>query len=103
MHVAVLGRNAARTPAEKAAVQSWMTYWQGAADTYYSWKPVGAFKRVARDAAYSSVVDRMTEVRAKKQRIVGWAQDNVLAVSVDGHADSVAAAIDADRKGREGA
>ena len=84
MHVAVLGRNAARTPAERAVVKAWLAYWQGAADTYYSWKPVKAFTSVARDSAYRSVVDRMQAARAEKHRIVGWAKDNVLGVEVSG-------------------
>jgi hypothetical protein len=89
MHVAVLGRSAARTPTEKAVVQAWMTYWQGAADTYYLYRPTPRFTSVARGIARDSVVARMKAVRAKKQRIVGWALDNVTRVEVTGDTATV--------------
>jgi len=84
MHKAVLVRSAAKTPDERAAVDAWMAYWQGAADTYYYYRPTQQFTAAASGAARSSVLRYMQGNKAQKQRVVGWARDNVLAVSVSG-------------------
>jgi hypothetical protein len=84
LHTAVLGRNAARTPEEKAVVSAWMDFWQGAADTYYRYEPTDQFDRVARGKAREDVLDYLARVKAKKQRVVGWSRDNVRSVRVDG-------------------
>jgi hypothetical protein len=84
LHVAVLGLNAADTADERAVVEAWMAFWQSTADTYYFYRPTAGFDRVARGTARSGVLGRLAEVRAKKERIVGWARDNVTAVRVTG-------------------
>lgn len=89
MHTAVLGRNAASTAEERAVVDAWMAYWQGVADTVYSYKVSQGFEQVARGKARSSILDYIARLRADKQRVVGWARDNVTSVSVDGDTASV--------------
>jgi hypothetical protein len=84
LHVAVLGLNAARTADERAVVEAWMSFWQSTADTYYLYRPTAEFDRVARGTARSGVLRYMAAVRAKKERVVGWARDNVTAVRVTG-------------------
>jgi hypothetical protein len=84
LHVAVLGRNAARTTEEKAVVDAWMSFWQGTADTYYFYKPTKQFDAVARGTARTGVLRYLASVKAKKQRVVGWARDNVSSVTVRG-------------------
>ena len=84
LHKAVLGRSSASTPQEKAAVDAWMAYWQGAADTYYFYRPTRTFASVASGSAKTAVLDYMEQHKAKKQRVVGWARDNVTSVKVTG-------------------
>lgn len=84
MHVAVLDSSTARTPEERAVVETWMAYWQGAADTQYLRRETPAFARVARGSARTDVLDYLAEVEAKNQRVVGWSRDNVTSVQVDG-------------------
>jgi hypothetical protein len=84
LHVAVLGLNAAGTADERAVVEAWMRFWQSTADTYYFYRPTAEFDRVARGTARSGVLRYLAKVKAKKQRVVGWARDNVTAVRVDG-------------------
>lgn len=84
LHKAVLGRSAASTPEEKAAVDAWMAYWQGAADTYYFYKPTQTFTSVATGSAKTSVLDYLQTKKAAQERVVGWARDNVLSVKVTG-------------------
>ncbi len=89
LHTAVLGRNAASTAEERAVVDAWMAYWQGAADTYYSYKVTPEFEQVARGQARSSILGYLADLKAKKKRVVGWARDNVTSVSVDGGSATV--------------
>ncbi len=89
LHYAYLGRNAASTPQEKAVVVAWMTYWQGAADTYYLYRPTALFESVARGSARSDVIGYLAELKAGKKRVVGWAEDNVTSVKVDGDSATV--------------
>ena len=89
LHTAVLGQNAASTAEERAVVDAWMSYWQGAADTYYSYKVTPEFAKVARGKARSDILDYLADLKAKKQRVVGWARDNVTAVKVDGNTATV--------------
>ena len=81
-HVAVLERNAAKTPEEKAVVDAWMKFWQAAADTYYFAKPTKSLERAATPAIQQSIVGYMKDKKAKGERVVGWSKDNVLAVHV---------------------
>jgi hypothetical protein len=89
MHKAVLASSAAQSPDEKAAVAAWMDYWQGAADTYYFYKPTGKFLGVARGTAKSSVLKYMSDLKSQDQRVVGWAKDNVTKVKVSGSTATV--------------
>src|SRR4051812_44077131 len=75
LHKAVLVRNAARTTEERAAVDAWMAFWQGAADTYYFYRPSKEFAAVASGPARSAVLKYMRGNKAKNQRVVGWARD----------------------------
>jgi hypothetical protein len=84
MHLAYLQSSSAQSPDQKAVVNAWMSFWQGAADTYYLYKPTDQFLAVARDGAKSAIVDYMKQLRSKHQRVVGWAKDNVTKVSIDG-------------------
>jgi hypothetical protein len=83
-HVAVLDRNAASTPEERTVVDAWMKFWQAASDTYYFAKPTKSLERTSTPAIQQSIVGYMKEKKAKGERVVGWAKDNVLAVHVDG-------------------
>ncbi len=89
LHTAVLGRNAASTAEERAVVDAWMSYWQGVADTVYSYKVTPEFEQVARGQARSSILGYLADLKAKKKRVVGWARDNVTSVSVDGGSATV--------------
>ena len=84
LHTAVLARSSASTPEEKAAVDAWMAFWQGAADTYYFYKPSQTFTSVASGTAKAAILDNMESTRAHKERVVGWARDNVMSVKVTG-------------------
>ena len=84
LHIAVLDTSVARTPEEKAVVRAWMDFWQGAADTYYLYKPTEQFNRVARGEARRSVLKYTARLKADKQRVVGWAKDNVTSIKIDG-------------------
>ena len=85
LHTAVLGTSVARTAEEKAVVEAWMDFWQGAADTYYLYKPTAQFNRVARGEARAEVLTYTAKLKARKQRVVGWARDNVTSIEVDGN------------------
>lgn len=89
LHLAVLGENAASTDEEKAVVAAWMDFWQGAADTYYYYRPTAGFEKVARGKARSSVLSYLAQTKASKQRVVGWSRDNVTSVKVDGESATV--------------
>jgi hypothetical protein len=82
LHVAYLESSVAKTAQEKAVVSAWMTYWQGAADAYYLWKPSDQFLGVARGTAKSDVLDYASRLKADKHRVAGWAKDNVVQVTV---------------------
>jgi hypothetical protein len=84
MHLAYLQSSSAQSPDEKAVVDAWMSFWQGAADTYYLYKPSDQFLAVARGSAKSDILDYMGKLKSHHQRVVGWAKDNVKKVSVDG-------------------
>jgi hypothetical protein len=89
LHIAILDQNAASTDEEKAVVRAWMAYWQGAADSYYLYHPTDGFTKVARGSARSSVISYLDKVKAKRQRVVGWARDNVTKVDVNGDTATV--------------
>ena len=84
LHTAVLDSSVARTAEQKAVVAAWMRYWQAAADTYYYAKEDPALARSATGEARASVVRYMRQKKAARNRIVGWARDNVTDVRVDG-------------------
>jgi hypothetical protein len=84
LHYAYLDRNAASNAEEQAVVDAWMSYWQGAADTYYLQRPTELFSSVARGEARSKVVDYMQEKKADGERVMGYSIENVLSVQVDG-------------------
>ncbi len=84
LHKAVLGRNAAETAEERAVVDAWMAFWQGAADTYYYYKPVPGFDEVARGDARRQILESLAKTQREKRRVVGWARDNITSVTVDG-------------------
>ena len=84
LHYAYLGRNAASTAEEKAAVDAWMTFWQGAADTLYLRRTTALFDSVARSEARSQVVTYLDELRSQRRRVAGWAEDNIVSVKVSG-------------------
>ena len=70
-------------------MDAWMSYWQGVADTFYSYKVTPEFEQVARGQARRSILTYLGQLKAKKQRAVGWARDNVTSVSVDGDTATV--------------
>ena len=84
LHNAYLGRNAAETEEERAVVEAWLSYWQGAADTYYLYRPTELFESVARGRARSTVLDYLAELKSKRQRVMGWSVENVTDITVDG-------------------
>lgn len=84
LHSAYLGTNAASGTDEQAAVTAWMAFWQGAADTYYLYKPTAQFTAVAGGTARSEVLRNLAKVKSQNERIVGWAQDNVTSVKISG-------------------
>jgi hypothetical protein len=84
LHVAVLDSSAASTAEEKAVVDAWMQYWQGAADSYYYYRPTEGFMQVARGTARSDVLQYLHRLKSDKQRVVGWVRDNVLRVTMNG-------------------
>ena len=89
LHVAVLGENAASTSEEKAVVNAWMAYWQGAADTYYYYRPSKRLLGFSRGKARSTVLAYLAQTKSDKQRVVGWARDNVTSVKVHGSSATV--------------
>jgi hypothetical protein len=89
LHYAYLGRNAAQTAEEKAVVQAWMSYWQGAADTYYLQRPTELFDSVARGPARRTVVDYVDALRSDNERIMGWSVENISSVEVEGTSATV--------------
>jgi hypothetical protein len=84
LHAAVLARSAATTPEEHAVVDAWMAYWQAATDTAYFGRPDPRLAQVSTGAARDSIVGYLRQKKAAGQRVVGWARDNVLRVSVTG-------------------
>ena len=89
LHVAVLGENAASTSEEKAVVNTWMAYWQGAADTYYYYRPAQGLLDSSQGGAQSSVLGYLARTKREKKRVVGWARDNVTSVKVSGSSATV--------------
>jgi hypothetical protein len=89
LHLAYLQSSVAQTPDEKAAVAAWMSFWQGAADTFYLYKPTDQFLAVARGKAKSDILDYMAQLKSKHHRVVGWSKDNVGKVTVDGNTATI--------------
>jgi hypothetical protein len=83
MHLAYLDTSVAKSRQEKAVVDAWMAFWQGAADTYYLYKPTDQFLSVARGQAKTDILDYMNDLKAQKHRVVGWSKDNVTKVTID--------------------
>lgn len=84
LHNAYLGRNAAATAEERAAVTAWLSYWQGAADTYYLYRPTELFESVARGRARRTVETYLADLKRRHWRVMGWSVQNVTAVRVTG-------------------
>ena len=84
LHNAYLGRNAADTAEEQAAVTAWLSYWQGAADTYYLYRPTELFESVARGRARQTVEGYLASLKRRHWRVMGWSVQNVTAVKVTG-------------------
>ncbi len=88
LHLSVLGKSAANSDDERDVVEAWMTYWQATADTYFDLKPSPKLN-VAKGDAVIGVLNLLAKLKAKDERIVGWARDNVTNVRVSGDAASV--------------
>src|SRR4051794_19457785 len=84
LHTTVLDRNAAASNEEQEVVDAWMDYWKAATDTLYFVHPSAQLRRVARHQALTSVVSYVDALKGRKQRVVGWAKDNVTSVEVNG-------------------
>jgi hypothetical protein len=89
LHTAALGQTSARTAEEKAVVTAWMGYWQAATNTYFYARAPQTLTRYAADAALKDVRDYQASLKAKQERVVGWARDNVTKVAVDGNRATV--------------
>jgi hypothetical protein len=89
LHTAALGQTSARTAEEKAVVTAWMGYWQAATNTYFYAREPQTLTRYAADAALKDVRDYQASLKAKQERVVGWARDNVTQVAVDGNRATV--------------
>ena len=89
LHTAALGQSSARTAEEKAVVTAWMGYWQAATNTYFYAREPQTLTRYAADAALKDVRDYQASLKAKHERVVGWARDNVTKVAVDGNRATV--------------
>jgi hypothetical protein len=83
-HAAVLDRNAATSPQEKAVVDAWMGYWQAVTNTFYYAKPVPKLDDYSTESARTGVLKYLGQLKGRQQRVVGWARDNVTSVKVDG-------------------
>jgi hypothetical protein len=83
LHLAYLESSVAKTAQEKAVVNAWMSFWQGAADTYYLWKPTDQFLGVARGAAKKEVLDYANQLKADSHRVAGWSKDNVTSITIN--------------------
>jgi len=83
LSVAVLGKNAARTPDEKAVVEAWMTYWDAVTQTYDTLEAAPGLDS-ASGKPLSQVLDYLDKLRTRNHRSVGWTRDNVLNVAVSG-------------------
>ncbi len=89
MHLAYLESSVADSQQEKDVVSAWMSFWQGAADTYYLYKATDQFLGVARGKAKRDILDYMADLKAKQHRVVGWSKDNVTDVTIDGNTATV--------------
>ena len=89
LHLAYLESSSAKSSDEKAVVDAWMSFWQGAADTYYLYKPTDQFLGVARGTAKSDILAYMGDLKSKNRRVVGWAKDNVTGVTINGDSATV--------------
>jgi hypothetical protein len=89
LHLAYLESSVAKSAQEKAVVNAWMSFWQGAADTYYLYKPTDQFLAVARGKAKNDILDYTSDLKSQHHRVVGWSKDNVTDVTVDGNTATV--------------
>jgi hypothetical protein len=83
-HVAALQSSVASTAEEKAVVNSWMHFWQAASDTYYYGQPAKALSVYSTGEARRGILDYLAQQKHDKERVVGWARDNVTSVKIDG-------------------
>src|SRR4051794_5120815 len=84
LHTTVLDRNAAASNEEQEVVDAWMDYWKAATDTLYFVRPSAQLRSVARGQALTSVLSYVETLKTRKERVVGWAKDNVTSVEVKG-------------------
>lgn len=83
-HVAALQSSVASTTEEKAVVDSWIRFWQAASDTYYYGQPAKALSVYSTGEARRGILDYLAQQKHDKERVVGWARDNVTSVKVTG-------------------
>jgi hypothetical protein len=83
-HVAALQSSVASTPEQKAVVDSWMKFWQAASDTYYYGQPAKALSVYSTGEAEKGILGYLAQQKHDKERVVGWARDNVTSVKVTG-------------------
>ncbi len=83
-HVAALQSSVARTAEEKAVVDSWMRFWPAASDTYYYGQPAKALSVYSTGEARRGILAYLAQQKHRKERVVGWARDNVTSVRIDG-------------------
>lgn len=89
LHLSYLQSSVADSPDEEAVVAAWMSFWQGAADTFYLWKPTKQFLAVARGPAKRDILDYAGELKSKHNRVAGWSKDNVRKITIDGNTATV--------------
>jgi hypothetical protein len=89
LHLAYLESSVAKSADEKAIVAAWMSFWQGAADTFYLYKPTDQFLAVARGKAKSDILDYANDLKSKQRRVVGWSKDNVNKITIKGNTATV--------------
>lgn len=89
LHLAYLESSVAKSAQEEGVVNAWMSFWQGAADTYYLYKPTDQFLGVARGTAKSDILDYTSELKSQNHRVVGWSKDNVTKVTIKGDTATV--------------
>ncbi|RYJ04841.1 MAG: hypothetical protein EON52_14680, partial [Actinomycetales bacterium] len=73
----------ARTPEEKATVQSLTDYWAAVVRTYDTLQLDPGLK-IARGQALTRVMGYLQDLRGKAHKVKGWTRDHVQKISIDG-------------------